>query len=220
VPCSRCASESLDIFGERSARRELRRYLRKGLGGSDARLIAAWAEESGLREATVLEIGGGIGQIQAELLRRGAAARGVVVEVVPAYEAPAAELARTVAIADRSSFVLADLVEQPQAVEPADLVVLRRVVCCSPNGPELLGAAAEKARRGLLASYPRDRALIRAVAWIQNAAFAVARKRFRVYVHPPAELQRAVARHGLGPSRVSRGLVWETTQFERVLTNP
>jgi magnesium-protoporphyrin O-methyltransferase len=220
MPCSCCTGESLDIFGERTARRDLRRYLRKGLGGSDARLIAAWAEETGLRGATVLEIGGGIGQIQAELLRRGAAARGAVVEVVPAYEAPAAELARAVAVADRSSFVLADLLAEPQAVDPADLVVLRRVVCCSPNGPALLGVAAEKARHGVLASYPRDRALIRAVAWLQNAAFAVVRKRFRVYVHAPAKLHHAVARHGLRPSRVSRGLVWETTQFERVLTNP
>ena len=33
MPCSCCAGESLDIFGERGARRELRRYLRDGLGG-------------------------------------------------------------------------------------------------------------------------------------------------------------------------------------------
>jgi hypothetical protein len=213
MPCSCCAGESLDIFGERSARRELRRYLRKGLGGSDARLIAAWAEESGLRGATVVEIGGGVGQIQAELLRRGAA-HGTVVEVVSAYEGPAAELARAVAVDERSSFVLADLRVEPGAVEPADIVVLRRVVCCSPDGPELLGVAAAKARRGLLASYPRDRALIRAAARLQNAALALVRKRFRVFVHPPDELRRAVAEHGLRPSRVSRSLVWETTQFD------
>jgi hypothetical protein len=213
MPCSCGAGESLDIFGERSARRELRRYLRKGLGGSDARLIAAWAEESGLRGATVVEIGGGVGQIQAELLRRGAA-HGTVVEVVSAYEGPAAELARAVAVDERSSFVLADLRVEPGAVEPADIVVLRRVVCCSPDGPELLGVAAAKARRGLLASYPRDRALIRAAARLQNAALALVRKRFRVFVHPPDELRRAVAEHGLRPSRVSRSLVWETTQFD------
>jgi magnesium-protoporphyrin O-methyltransferase len=213
MPCSCCAGESLDIFGERSARRELRRYLRKGLGGADARLIAAWAEESGLRGATVVEIGGGIGQIQAELLRRGAA-HGTVVEVVSTYEGPAAELARAVAVEDRSSFVLADLLEEPGAVEPADIVVLRRVVCCSPDGPELLGVAAAKARRGLLASYPRDRALIRAVARLQNAALALVRKRFRLFVHSPDELRRAVEEHGLRPSRVSRSIVWETTQFD------
>jgi magnesium-protoporphyrin O-methyltransferase len=212
VPCSCCAGEALDIFGERGARRELRRYLGKGLGG-DARLIAAWAEEGGLEGETVAEIGGGIGQIQAELLRRGAAG-GSVVEVVGAYAGPAAELARAVEVADRSAFVLADLLEDAAAVEPADIVVLRRVVCCSPNGPALLGAAAAKARRTLLASYPRDRAATRAFSWLENAFFRLIRKRFRSFVHPPADLERAVARSGLERTRVSRGLVWETARYD------
>jgi hypothetical protein len=213
VPCSCSSAESLDIFGEKLARRELRRYLRKGLRGEDARLIAEWAEAGGLDGATVVEVGGGVGQIQAELLRRGAA-RGSVVEVVAGYEQPAAELARAAGVAERSSFALVDLLEKPDAVEPADIVVLRRVVCCSPSGAELLGVAAGKAHRTLLASYPRDRAVIRAAARVQNVFFALIRKRFRVFVHSPVDLQRAAAQYGLGRSRVSRGAIWETVQFE------
>ena len=215
MPCSCCTGESLDIFGEKSARRELRRYLRKGLGGGDAKLIAAWAEARGLEGTTVVEVGGGIGQVQAELLRRGAAA-GAVVEVVSAYAAPAAELAKAVSVADRSSFVLADLLETPEAVEPADVVVLRRVVCCSASGPELLAAAAGRTRRTLLASYPRDRVLVRAFVRLQNGLFALIRKRFRVYVHAPADLERAAAARGLHRSRMARDAIWETVQFDAV----
>ncbi len=212
MPCSCCAGESLDIFGEKSARRELRRYLRKGLGGGDAPTIADWAGQGGLDGSTVLEVGGGIGQIQAELVRRGAA-HGTVVEVVAAYEEAARELAEATGIADRTAFVLADLVETPNAVEPADVVVLRRVVCCTPLGPSVLGAAAGKARRTLLASYPRDRAGVRAVVRLQNLFFALIRKRFRVFVHPPRELERAAEKNGLRLSRVERGPIWETAQF-------
>jgi hypothetical protein len=213
VPCSCCAGESLDIFGDRSARRELRRFLRKGLGGEDARQMAAWAEAGGLEGATVTEVGGGIGQVQAELLRRGAAG-GTVVEVVDAYAGAAAELARQIGVAGRSAFVLADLLETPEAVEPADIVLLRRVVCCSPDGPALLGAAAAKTRRTLIASYPRDRMLTRGFVRVQNVLFAMIRKRFRVYVHPPGRLERAAAEHGLGRIRTTRGRIWETAQFE------
>jgi magnesium-protoporphyrin O-methyltransferase len=213
VPCSCCAGESLDIFGEKAARRALRRFLRKGLGGSDATQIAAWAIEGGLDGATVMEVGGGIGQIQAELLRRGAE-RGTVVEVVDGYEDAARELATAVGVGDRSSFVLADLVETPDAVEPADVVVLRRVVCCTPAGPSILGAAAGRARRTLLASYPRDRLAIRTVARVQNGALALMRKRFRLFVHPPDALEGAAAERGLVLARVSRGVVWETAQFD------
>lgn len=211
--CSCCAGESLDIFGEKSARRELRRYLDKGLGGGDARLIASWAEERGLEDATVVEVGGGIGQLQAELLRRGAAS-GKVIEVVAEYGPVAGELARAVEVDGRSAFVLADLLENPDAFEPADFVVLRRVVCCSPDGPELLGRAAAKARGTLLASYPRDRFLVRAAVRLQNAGLWLARKRFRVFVHAPARLERAASDHGLARTRVSRGSVWETAQFD------
>jgi hypothetical protein len=43
-----------------------------------------------------------------------------------------------------------DLAADPGAVEPADLVVLHRVVCCYPDYERLLGAAADHARRGLV----------------------------------------------------------------------
>jgi magnesium-protoporphyrin O-methyltransferase len=215
VPCSCCTSESLDIFGEKGARRELRRYLSKGLGGADARLIAAWAAEGGLDGAAVIEVGGGIGQIQVDLLRRGAM-RGTIVEVLGDYRGPAGELAAAAGVADRSSFVLADLVETPEAVEPADVVVLRRVVCCSPDGPELLAAAAGRTRQTLLASYPRDRVAVRVVLRLQNMALALMRKRFRVFVHAPRDLEQAAARRGLCLTRISQGIAWETVQFDVV----
>ena len=211
--CSCCAGEALDIFSEKGARRELRRYLENGLGGDDAKLIAEWAEEGGLEGKTVAEVGGGIGQIQTELLRRGAA-RGRVVELVPEYERPAAELARAADVADRTSFVLTDLLGAPDTVEPADIVILRRVVCCTPDGPELLGAAAAKSRRMLLASYPRDNLVARTLIRLENLFLTVMRKRFRAFVHAPTELERAVAGSGLTRTRVSRGLVWETAQYD------
>jgi magnesium-protoporphyrin O-methyltransferase len=191
----------------------MRRYLRKGLG-SDELLIADWASEGGLDGASVLEVGGGVGALQAELLRRGAA-RGAVVDVVPAFEPYARELARAVGVADRSAWLHADLVEQPDAVPPADVVALRRVVCCSPYGPALLEAAARLTRRSLLASYPRPTAAARAVARVQNALFRLLRREFRVFVHGREELDAAAGEHGLHRSRTQRGAVWETAAYER-----
>ena len=110
MPCSCCSAESLDIFSEKGARRELRRYLENGLGGGDARLIAAWAEEGGLEGETVVEVGGGIGQIQAELLRRGATAAGS--SRSRRLPRPGlSELARGRRDGRSQPFVLADLIE-------------------------------------------------------------------------------------------------------------
>jgi magnesium-protoporphyrin O-methyltransferase len=209
-----CGCDGCDaMFGEKGARRALVRYLERGLGG-EAPTLADWASEGGLEGASVLEVGGGVGQLQAELLRRGAAT-GTVVELVAAYEPYAAELVSAVGVADRSTFLLADLTDDAADVPAAEVVVLRRVVCCSPRGIELLGAAAARTRRVLVASYPRRSWWVRAVVRVQNAWFALLRREFRVYVHDPAALAAAAAEHGLERTQQRRGPVWESVAFVR-----
>ena len=202
------------FFGERMARRDFKSYLRPGLR-RDARRLADWAAAAGREGENVLEVGGGIGAIQAELVRSGAA-NGTVVDVVPAWQPYAAELARRSGIETRTRFVVADLAVEPDAVDAADVVALRRVVCCSPYGPRLLGVAAGLTRRILVASYPRRTRPIRVAAWLQNRAFALLRREFRVFVHDPVELERAAREHGLSRTHVHRGRVWESVAFERV----
>ena len=209
-----CCGDGCDaVFGEAGARRALRRYLARGLRG-DARTLAAWAAEDGLDGASVLEVGGGVGQIQVELLRRGAA-RGTVLELVEAYGPVAGELAERAGVAGRSAFALGDLSTDPAAAAPADVVVLRRVVCCSPRGVELLGAAAGLAGRVLVASYPRRSWWVRAVIAAQNAGLALLRREFRIFVHDPAALEAAAQGHGLALVRHRRGPVWESAAFAR-----
>lgn len=201
------------MFGEKGARRALARYLENGLGG-EAPLLADWAAEGGLEGASVLEVGGGVGQLQAELLGRGAAS-GSVVELVAAYEPYAAELAAAVGVRERSSFVVADLTADGDEVPAADIVVLRRVVCCSPRGIALLAAAAARTRRVLVASYPRRSWWVRVVVRLQNVGFALLRREFRVYVHDPGSLEAAAAAHGLTLAQRQRGPVWESVAFAR-----
>src|SRR4051794_5268088 len=64
--------------------------------------MVAFLERAGLEDATVLEIGGGVGEIHLELLKRGAA-RAVNLELSPAYDAEAARLVREAAVDPRAS---------------------------------------------------------------------------------------------------------------------
>ena len=67
-----CGSERYDeVFGDGFARRVARRYGRRGLDRTRARLVD-FLEARGVEGATVLEIGGGIGELHLELLQRGA----------------------------------------------------------------------------------------------------------------------------------------------------
>src|SRR4051794_34231489 len=119
------------MFGARFAKGRAAAYRRRGLD-TTARAIVELLEPSGVAGATVLEIGGGARGIQLELLKRGAASA-TNLELSPAYESEAAALVVEAGFTGRLQRRLVDIATDPAAVEPADIVVLHRVVCCYPN---------------------------------------------------------------------------------------
>jgi hypothetical protein len=209
-----CRARSCEQFFQPSvARRSLETYRKKGLDKLERRMIAS-VPVGPLKGMRVLEIGGGIGRIQAELLAAGAD-QGEVVELVPAYERYARELARETGLVGRTSFRIVDILEEPDAVEPADIVVLNRVVCCSPDGVDLAAAAARLARRTLVLSFPRDVLWVRAGIRLLNGGFRLRRNSFRAYVHRPNALVAAVNRGGLHVAGGGHGAFWQWAALER-----
>ena len=87
-------------FDAAFAHRLAKRYRRKGLDPTARRIVDALTDRD-VDGATVLEIGGGIGDIQIELLRQGAA-HSVNVELSSAYESDAAELLRAAGLTERA----------------------------------------------------------------------------------------------------------------------
>jgi len=202
-----------EMFKPRFARQSLRRYRKKGLDKIERGMVAS-VPAGGLDGARILEIGGGIGTIQAELLAAGAN-RGEIVELVSAYEPYARELAQEKGLESRSTFRVGDILEQPEAVAPADIVVLNRVVCCSPDGVRLTGVAACLAERMLLLSFPRDRFLVRVVVRVMNATLWLMGRSFRAFLHPRASLYEAAQAEGFAVAETGRGIAWEFAAFRR-----
>ena len=179
-----------------------------------ARALARRASARGLEETTVLEIGGGIGQVLLELLKAGGS-EGEVVEVVPDYEPHALALAAEAGLAGRATFRTADLVADPAARRAADIVVLNKVVCCTPDGIELAGIAGSLTRRTLVLSLPRDVWWTRAFFGSANLFLRLRRRSFRVFVHSPERVRRAVEAHGLTLASERDGPLFRIVAFER-----
>jgi magnesium-protoporphyrin O-methyltransferase len=196
------------------ARRNLQQYRQKGLGAIERQMVSS-IRAADLDGARVLEIGGGIGAIQAELLAAGAR-EGEIVELVSAYEPYARELAREKGFATRSHFRVADILDRPEAASSAEIVVLNRVVCCSPDGIRLVELSARLSERVLVFSFPRDRLLVRTGAALINAFQRVLGRSFRAFLHPRASLCSAAERQGLELSGAGRTFVWEFVAFRRV----
>ncbi len=176
--------------------------------------MVAAASAGGLDGARVLEIGGGIGTLQSELLGAGAA-HGEIVELVAAWEPYARELARERGIAERTSFRVADVLEGPESIEDADVVLLNRVVCCSPDGIALVDRAARLTRRALVLSFPRDVFWIRVGLRLVNIGMRVMGRSFRVFLHPPADLVRSAEAAGLTFAESGHGRMWAFAALRR-----
>lgn len=201
------------FFNPRFARRVARRYRKRGLD-KPARRIVEFLERLGLEGATVLEVGGGVGEIQLELLKRGAR-RTINLELSAAYEQEAARLIWEAGVEGRVERRRHDLAVDPAAVEPVDIVVLNRVVCCYPDYERLLGAAADHATRALVFSHPPRNLFFRAMVATQNLGFRLLGREFRTFAHPPAAMVAAVEGRGLRPAFSSRGFPWQVAGLER-----
>jgi 2-polyprenyl-3-methyl-5-hydroxy-6-metoxy-1,4-benzoquinol methylase len=201
------------FFSPRFARRMANRYRKRGLD-TTARRMVEFLEQRGIEGATVLEVGGGIGEIQLELLKRGAG-RAVNLELSSAYDEEAAKLLREVGLAGRAERRLRDIAVDRHGIEPADVVVLHRVVCCYPDYERLLGAAAEHARRLVVLSYPPRNAVSRLVVAAQNLIFRLLGKEFRTFAHPPSVMLTVLKERGLRPTFAHHGLVWQVAGLER-----
>jgi 16S rRNA G966 N2-methylase RsmD len=213
VPCC-CNSRGCDkFFTPRLARRAAKRYRKKGLDPT-ARRMVDFLESRGIEGATVLEIGGGVGEIQIELLKAGAQ-RAVNLELSPAYDEQAERLLQEAALEGRVDRRLHDIAVDPDGVEPADIVLMHRVVCCYPDYERLLGAAAQRTRRLLVFSYPPRNALSRVIVSAENFVFRLLRKEYRSFTHPPAAMMGVLAERGLRRTFARHTLVWQVAGLER-----
>lgn len=200
-------------FGDRFARRIARRYHKHGLNKTQLQLVGFLADR-GLEGASVLEIGGGLGEIQIELLRRGAA-HVTNLEISEGYEERAAELLATSGMTDRVHHRLLDIATAPDQVEAADVVVLHRVVCCYPDYERLLGAAGGHARRLLVFSHPPRNLLSGVVIGWDNLLRRLRGNDFRAFVHPPEAMLAVLRQQGLTPRFHHHGMAWEVVGLER-----
>jgi 2-polyprenyl-3-methyl-5-hydroxy-6-metoxy-1,4-benzoquinol methylase len=200
------------VFSGRFARRRSRRYRKRGLTDTATRVLDFAAD--GIEGASVLEIGGGVGELQVELLKRGAASV-TNLEISGSYEGEAARLLERSGLNGRVTRRIVDIARTPDEVEPADVVVLHRVVCCYPDYALLLSAAAAHTRRRLVFSHPADNLLTRAVFGGENLYRRLSRNSFRALIHPPDAMVAAAESDGLATAYRHRSRDWEVVGLVR-----
>ena len=206
-----CAAETQ--FDGKVAEKDLRRYRRRGADVTTRLLLEELCRQP-MEGWRLLDVGGGIGVISAELADTGVASV-TMVEASPAY----LEIARREVGSKYGSrptqFILGDFTAIANTLPDADVVTLDRVVCCYPDGEALLREAAGRARQILAFTYPRDRWYVRMMVALENFWRRVTGNKFRAFVHPPKRLDAVLEAAGLVRDAKRKTLVWTLELYRR-----
>jgi 16S rRNA G966 N2-methylase RsmD len=202
------------IFDRRTADRDRERYRRKGPDRT-TRMLLELLEPYRPVGVSLLDIGGGVGIIDRELLRTGAG-HAVLVDGSSAYLDVAREEARRAGLLDRIEFVEGDFVRRAATIDAADIVTLDRVVCCYPDVASLVGLSAERARSAYGLVMPRDRWFVRLAIALENLWFRVRRRRYRAFVHPTDRVDAILVDRGLHATGERRTAFWRAVVYDRV----
>ena len=184
-----------EAYDEKLAAADLARYRRHGPRPWARTLIEAIKAEC-VEGATLLDIGGGVGAIQHELLDSGAA-KATAVEASSAYLTAARSESERRGLVHRVTYHHGDFVDLAELIQPADVVTLERVLNVYPDWERLASLSAERAQRLYGVVIPRDTLFVRLVITGINLVQRVRGHRVRAAVVPRDALERILRDQGL-----------------------
>lgn len=210
--CSHCNATE-EVFGKKDAERALRSYKKKGPGKTTQMLLRE-IRKTDLNDATLLDIGGGVGILHHELLG-GQVTTATHIDASTYHNEAAIEEDKQRNIADLVNYLRGDAVEMKDQLPQADLVTLDKVICCYPDWEGLLRTSVEKSSRLVALSIPRDRWFVRIFIHMTNLFQKIKGSAFRVFVHPRESIDRTAESLGFEVVSAAENLAWQVAIYQK-----
>ncbi len=211
--CSRQCQGIEAFFDDKVAQRELRSYQKRGPRKTTRLLLDA--VRTRLRgKGRLLDIGGGIGAIQHELVPT-TLAHATSVDASPAYLAAAQQEATRRGYAEHTTYIAGNFVDVAETVDLAHVVTLDRVICCFDDVDALVQQSAAKAEHLYALVFPRDHWLNRLMFPLINLISRLQRADFRIFLHPSQHVESLLADAGFERCFLEKTLLWQVRVFQR-----
>ena len=210
--CCQCQGIE-NMFDKKAANRQLKRYLKKGPSKTTSMLLDA-INKKGVQGLNFLDIGGGIGAIQYDLIKAGAS-NGTSIEASSAFFDIVKEEALQNGLAERVNFKYGDFTATASDVDSADIVTLDKVICCYDNMSELVGLSSKLARKIYAVIYPRDVWWTKLALLMVNFYPRIKGSSFRVFIHPTKKVEEIIFGNGLKRNYYATTLFWQVAIFTR-----
>lgn len=188
------------------ARSYRRRFDKKGFEPSQEQLIQG-LEKVGFTNATLLEVGSGVGYMHQVLLERGAKSA-VGIDLAPDMLKEAQQWADEKGLTDRVQYIQGDFIELLDQVEAADVTILDKVVCCYPHAELLVNSSTKKTNRIYALTYPRKRWFIKLAIEMMAIGLKLIGSDFRAFVHNPDDIERWILEAGFKKTYQDQTFIW------------
>lgn len=206
-----CGAES--IFDQKSAVRDRKRYERKG-PNKTTRLLLSALKKNELSELSVLDIGGGVGVIQHELLKNGVI-KATNVDASTAYQNTAREISVENGTDNLMHFMHGDFTDLEQDISIHDIVTLERVVCCYPHVDELLDTSLNKAAKYYGIVHPRSNIFFKALNKCADLYLWMKGNPFRTFMHSEKMMHGIIEEHGFKKIYSGNSTIWRVSLFKK-----
>lgn len=200
-------------FFTKFSKKYARRFRKKGLEKVQSRLLEG-IKRVPIPSAEILDIGCGVGALHITLLRDGAT-HATGVDAAAGMIRQAGTFARAHGVFEKVTYVLGDFTSVGNDLQPADITILDKVVCCYENVDELLSKSLEKTRRIFAVSMPRENAFVRFGFQIEIFLAKLFKAAFHPYWHDWKNLRTMIASRGFKPIYEGRTFLWNIAVFER-----
>ncbi len=214
MSCKHCcgANEQFDI---KTAKKDLKRYLRKGARKPTRLLVNALKTES-LKGLSLLDIGGGIGPIPLELIPKGLG-KVTDVDAPQGYITIAKSEMEKRKLAHLIEYQLGDFVDVNAGIESHDIVTLDKVICCYPYVDDLLKTSLSKAKKYYGLVYPQANFLSRIVVAGLNLSLKLKKNPFRTFIHSPKLVHDTITSAGFQMIYSGKTLLsWQVRLYKKM----
>jgi magnesium-protoporphyrin O-methyltransferase len=211
---SQCQCQGIEsLFDQRLAATQLERVRRRG-PQKTTRLLVEALRARGVQGRTLLDIGGGVGAIQHQLLASGVR-EAVDVDASSAYLRAARSEAERLGFEGRVRYHYGNFLDLAHGIPPADIVTLDRVICCYDDMDGLVGMSADRAQLLYGLVYPRDAWWTRLGIRLMNLGQKLRGNPFRVFAHGTSAVESILESRGLVRSYHRTAGLWQVAVFSR-----
>lgn len=187
---------------------------RRGKPAKTTPMLIGTLVNMGVEGLTLLDIGGGIGAVQLELLSAGATGA-TSVEASAAYLQIAQQEAARAGMDQRINYVHGDFVSLASQIPQADIVTLDRVICCYDDVEALVSLSAARAGKIYGLVYPRSVWWVKIALFFENLGYRLRGSPFRAFVHPTELVDRLVRSAGLKEIHRQNTFAWQVVIYQR-----